>query len=191
MIDEKNIFDQPVKSDMTTFGNIHKIATAQGDDYTTGCLLDYNYLKKYYKMIVIDLSKQQALDADPKAIQQINFTGNLERDNAAIMYFTIIRLLLDYFISSNFFLLGRLLGTLPKTGLPLIGNVLKPLAKSVLTPLGLTGAASATDVAIHKKMFESGHPLGFTSGTTTLVILNEEMNDIMKIVKALKYLVYE
>ena len=46
------------------------------DDYTTGCLLDYNYFKNYYKMIVIDLGKTQALDADPKAIQLINFTGD-------------------------------------------------------------------------------------------------------------------
>ena len=73
MIDGKNVFDQPVKID-----NIRKIATGQGDDYTTGCLLDYNYLNKHYKTIGIDLSKQQALDADPKAIQKINFTGNLE-----------------------------------------------------------------------------------------------------------------
>ena len=46
----------------------------KGDDYTTGCLLDYPYFKKYYKLIAIDLSKQQTLDADPKAMQQINFT---------------------------------------------------------------------------------------------------------------------
>ena len=65
-----------------------------------------------------------------------------------------------------------------KTGLPLIGNVLKPLAKSVLISLGLTAAASATDAAIHKKMFGSR--------TTTLIISNEEMNDIMKIVKSLE-----
>ena len=51
--------------------------TDQGDDHTTGCLLDYNYFKNYYNMIAIDLSKQQALDADPKAKQQINFIGNL------------------------------------------------------------------------------------------------------------------
>ena len=50
----------------------------QGDDCTTGCLLDYTYFKKYYKMIVIDLRKQQALDAYPKVIQQINFTANLD-----------------------------------------------------------------------------------------------------------------
>ena len=74
--------------------------------------------------------------------------------------------------------LGRLLGPLIKTGLPLIENVLKPLAKSVLIPLGLTAAASATDAAIHKKMFGSGN--------TTLIISNEEMNDIMKIVKSLE-----
>ena len=50
---------------------------SQGDDYTTGYLLDYNYFNNYYKIIAIDLSKQQVLDADPKATQQINFTGNL------------------------------------------------------------------------------------------------------------------
>ena len=53
--------------------------TGQGYDYTTGCLLDYNYFNKYYKLIAIDLSKQQTLNADPEAIQQINFTANLAR----------------------------------------------------------------------------------------------------------------
>ena len=51
--------------------NIWKTATGQRDEYTTGCLLDYNYFNDYYKMIAIDLSKQQELDADPKAIQQL------------------------------------------------------------------------------------------------------------------------
>ena len=54
-----------------------KNTAGQGDNYTTGCLMDYNYFKNYYKMIAIDLSKQQPLDADPKSIQQINFTRNL------------------------------------------------------------------------------------------------------------------
>ena len=79
MIDGKNFFDQPVKNDKVTYENIRKITIGQGDDYTTGCLLDYTYLKKYYKMIPVDVSKQQALDADPKVIQQINFTANLDR----------------------------------------------------------------------------------------------------------------
>ena len=57
--------------------SVRKIATGQGDDYTTGCLLDYAYFKDYWKIIAIDLSKQQALDGDPKTIQQINFTTNL------------------------------------------------------------------------------------------------------------------
>ena len=74
--------------------------------------------------------------------------------------------------------LGRLLGPLLKTGFPLIGNALKPLAKSVLIPLGLTAAAPETNAAIHKKMFGSG--------VTTLIISNEETNDIMKIVKCLE-----
>ena len=62
---------------MRTDDNIRKTAIGQGDDYTTDCLLDYNYFNKYYKMIVIDLREQKALDSDPKAIQQIKFTGNL------------------------------------------------------------------------------------------------------------------
>ena len=74
--------------------------------------------------------------------------------------------------------LSKLLGPLLKTGLPLIKNVIKPLAKSVLIPLGLTAAASAADAGIHKKILGSGN--------TTLIISNEEMNDIMKIVQALK-----
>ena len=89
MIDGKNLFDQPVRNDKVTNENIRKIATGQGDDYTTGCLLDYIYFKNYYKMIAVDLSKQQALDADPKAIQQINFTANLDRDGNTRFYFIL------------------------------------------------------------------------------------------------------
>ena len=92
--------------------------------------------------------------------------------------------------SGGFF--GRLLGPLLKTGLPLMKNVLKPLAKSVLVPLRLKAAASETDAAIHKKMFGSNtHPRTLASRPfdlakqTTLIILSEEMNDIMKIVKSL------
>ena len=85
-IDGKNFFDQPVKNDKVIYENIRKITTGQGDDYTTGCLLDYTYFKKYYKMIAVDLSKQQALDADPKAIQQINFTANLDRNGNPRFY---------------------------------------------------------------------------------------------------------
>ena len=87
MIDGKNIFDQPINSNLKTYNNIRKVVTGQGDDYTTGCLLDYTYFKNYYKMIVVGLSKQQALDADPKAIQQINFTANLDRAGNTRIYF--------------------------------------------------------------------------------------------------------
>ena len=89
MIDGKNVFDQPVKNDKVTYENIRKIATGQGDDYTTGCLLDYIYFKNYYKMIAVDLSKQQALDADPKAIQQTNFIANLDRAGNTRIYFIL------------------------------------------------------------------------------------------------------
>ena len=73
-----------------THKNIRNIATGQGDDYTTGCLLDYLYFKDHYKMIAIDLSKLlQALEADPRAIQQINFTANLDRNENTTMFFII------------------------------------------------------------------------------------------------------
>ena len=76
--------------------------------------------------------------------------------------------------------LGKLLGPLLKTGLPLIKNVIKPLAKSILIPLGLTAAASAADQGIHKKILGSGH------NNTTLIISNDEMDGILKIVKSLE-----
>ena len=75
--------------------------------------------------------------------------------------------------------LGRILGPLLKTGLPLMKSAIQSLAKSVLIPLGLTAVASAADAGIHKKILESGH-------NTTLIISNNEMKDILKIVKSLK-----
>ena len=76
--------------------------------------------------------------------------------------------------------LGKLLGPLLKTGLPLIKSAIKPLTKSVLIPLGLTAAASAADAGIHKKILGSGH------NNTTLIISNDEMDDVLKIVKSLE-----
>ena len=78
--------------------------------------------------------------------------------------------------------LGKLLGPLLKTGLPLIKSVIKPLAKSVLVPLGLTAAASAADAGIHKKILGSGSD----NNNTILIISNDEMDDILKIVKSLE-----
>ena len=89
MINGENLFDQPIKNKKVTYENIRKIATGQGDDYTTGCLLDYSYFMDTYKMIAVNLSKQQALDADPKAIQQIDFTANLDRAGSTRFYFIL------------------------------------------------------------------------------------------------------
>ena len=77
MIDGRNFFDHPVKNDIRTYGNTSKFMTCPRNDYS-GCLLDYPDFRKYCQMIAIDLSKQQAQDTDPKAMQQINFTGNLD-----------------------------------------------------------------------------------------------------------------
>ena len=81
---KKSFFDEPVKNDFRTYDNTRNIATNQGDDYTTGCLVTYPYFKKYYKLIAIDLRK---LHADPKARQQINLTVNLNRKEGATMFF--------------------------------------------------------------------------------------------------------
>ena len=89
MINGENIFDQPIKNNKVTYEDIRKIATGQGGDCTTGCLLDYLYFKDVYKMIAVDLSKQQALDANPRAIQQINFTANLDRLGNTRIYFIL------------------------------------------------------------------------------------------------------
>ena len=89
MVDGKKLFDQQVKNNKLTYENIGKIVTGQGDDYTTACFLDYIYFKHYYKMITVDLSKQQALDVDPKPIQQINFTANLDTAGNTRIYFIL------------------------------------------------------------------------------------------------------
>ena len=89
MINGENFFDQPIKNNKVTYENIRKIATDKRDDYTTGCLLDYSYFAHTYKMIAVDLSKQQALDADPRAIQQIHLTANLDRAGNTRVYFIL------------------------------------------------------------------------------------------------------
>ena len=89
MINGENFFDQQIKDNKVIYENIRKITAGQGDEYATGFLLDYPYLLDTCKMIAIDLSKQQALDADPRAIQQINFTANLRRDGNTRFYFIL------------------------------------------------------------------------------------------------------
>ena len=71
----KNFYDQPINDSIKQYDEIRKISTGQGDDYTTGCLLDFAYFEKNYKLIAVDLSKQNALYADSRAVQQIIFTG--------------------------------------------------------------------------------------------------------------------
>ena len=90
----------------------------------------------------------------------------------------LLKTQLSKMIQSGRFL-GKLLGPLLKTGLRLMKSVIKPLAKSVLIPLGLTAVASAADAGIHKKILGSGN-------STTLIISNDEMDDILKIVKSLE-----
>ena len=89
MINGENLFDQTIKNNKITYEDLRKIATGRGDDYTTDCLLDYPYFKDRYKLIAIDLSKQQALDADPRAIEQIKFTANLDRADNTRVYFIL------------------------------------------------------------------------------------------------------
>ena len=85
----ETFFHQPINNNVQTYKNIRKNATGQGDDFTAGCLLDYLYFNENYKIIAIDLSKQQVLDADPRAIQQINFTANLNRAGNTTIFFIV------------------------------------------------------------------------------------------------------
>ena len=81
LIDGRNFYDQPINDSIKQCDEIRKTATGQGDDYTTGCLLDYQYFKDHYNLIAVDLSKQKELDADSRAIQQIEFYGMLKTNS--------------------------------------------------------------------------------------------------------------
>ena len=84
-IDGRNFYDQPINYLIKQYDEVRKISTGQGDDYTTGCLLDFAYFEKIYRLIAADLSKQKALDVDPRVIQQISFTGDASK-NSAVYY---------------------------------------------------------------------------------------------------------
>ena len=81
VIDGRNFYDNPIESDIEKYRELKKIMIGKGEDYTTGSLLDYNYFDKHYKSAAVDLSKQKELDADPRAIQQIEFKYMLETDS--------------------------------------------------------------------------------------------------------------
>ena len=81
LIDGRNFYDQPINDQIRKYYEIRKISTGKGDDYTTGCLLDYQYFKDHYQLIAVDLSKKKELDADTRAIQQTEFYGKLETNS--------------------------------------------------------------------------------------------------------------
>ena len=91
-IDGKCFYDQPINDSIKQYDEIRKISTGQGDDYTTGCLLDFAYFEQNYRLTAVDLSKQKALDADSRAIQQIIFTGKIKTEAAntrVIIYYIL------------------------------------------------------------------------------------------------------
>ena len=77
-IDERNFYDQPINNSIKQYDEVRKTSTGQGDDYTTGCLLDYLYFRKNYRLLAADLSRQKALDSDSRAIQQVIFAGKIK-----------------------------------------------------------------------------------------------------------------
>ena len=83
LTDGTNFYDQPIDVIIKQYDETRRISTGYGDDYTTGCLLDYASFKDNYRLIAVALSKQNALDADPRAIQQIVFQGVAGRENNA------------------------------------------------------------------------------------------------------------
>ena len=131
-------------------------------NHSSNIIGDSNVENKFHKLLLTNTQVQRLRKAFP---------------NGSSANIKLLKIQLSE-IGQSGGLLGRLLGPLLKTGLPLIEDELKPLAKSVLIPLGLTAEASATDPAIHKTMFRSVFP--------TLIISNEDMNDIKEIVKSLE-----
>ena len=83
LIDGRSFYDQPINNKIKKWDEIRKIATGQGDDYTTGCLLDYQYFTDHFQLIAVGLSKQKELDAYPRATQQIEFYGNVRTNSQA------------------------------------------------------------------------------------------------------------
>ena len=81
LIDGRNFYDQSINDQIKKYDEIRKTATRQGDDHTTGCLLDYQYFKDHCQLITIDLSKQKELDADSRSFQQIEFYGMLKTNS--------------------------------------------------------------------------------------------------------------
>ena len=81
IIDGRNCYDNPIESDIEKYRELKKVMIGKGEDETTGSLLDYNYFNKHYKLVAVDLSKQKESDADPRAIQQIEFKYMLETDS--------------------------------------------------------------------------------------------------------------
>ena len=81
IIDGRKFYDNPIESDIEKYRELKKVMIGKGEDYTTGSLLDYNYFNKHYKLVSVDLSKQKELDADPRAIQQIEFKYMLETNS--------------------------------------------------------------------------------------------------------------
>ena len=91
-IDGRNFYDQPINDSIKQYDEVRKVSTGPGEDYTTGCLLDYAYFKDNYRLITADLNKQKALDADSRAIQQIMFTGEIKATAAntrVIIYYIL------------------------------------------------------------------------------------------------------
>ena len=81
IIDGRNFYYNPMESDIEKYRELKKVLIGKGEDYTTGFLLDFNYFLKHYKLVAVDLSKQKELDADPRAIQQIEFKYRLQTDS--------------------------------------------------------------------------------------------------------------
>ena len=91
-IDGRNFCNQPINDLIKQYEEVRKISIGKGDDYTTDCLLDYTYFKDNYRLIAVDLSKQKALDADSRGIQQIIFTGKMKSTVAnalVIIYYNL------------------------------------------------------------------------------------------------------
>ena len=164
---------------MTQYNKINiKLSTSQLNKLKSAIKNETDVVIRLYPNMIVDSNDETNFPHElPLTDRQVSTIRKALSNNSSVDI-KFSKTQLSKMIQSGGFL-GKLLGPLLKTGLPLIKNVIKPLAKSVLIPLGLTAAASAADAGIHKKILRSG-------GHTTLIISNKDIKDLIKIFNLLK-----
>ena len=188
IIDGRNFYDNPIESDIEKYRELKKVMIGKGEDYTTGSLLDFYYFKKRYKLVAVDLSKQKELDADPRAIQQIEFKYMLEANST--IYWILEKTketILEFYkgtVKSNEGLTLRLsTKNFNKDEVP--HELLLTTRQNTKLRNALNNN-SATDIKLSKAQIKKLIQIKYIFSGIKLIIEEEDMKDIIKIIKELE-----